>query len=244
VPLSSKLPSNSQAAAAWKGLADVTVPETLAKPASPAWLPGLVCATACCIARTTAQTITSIAIVAAWNGSTSNPTTNANTTWLKSAGLKNVWTQLSNLAGNATATNVTLFLDSRRTSSSQDLTAFWDDVLAYRAFVPPAPTVTANTSTSLNVNVQPGCNSGNSSAEYAISIGGGAYTLGTHWVQANGTVSTTTVWQTDATWGAKTVTGSARASAAARIALWNARISCLLLLVSGPAVSAPARDRR
>lgn len=34
-----------------------------------------------------------------------------------------------------------------------------------------------------------------------------AYTLGTHYVQANGTVSTTAAWQTDATWGNKTVTG-------------------------------------
>ena len=57
------------------------------------------------------------------------------------------------------------------------------------------------------MNVLPGCNWTNSSAQYAISIGGGAYTLGANWVQANGTVGTTAVWQTDATWATTTVTG-------------------------------------
>jgi hypothetical protein len=145
-----------------------------------------------------------VAMVVMWNGSTANPTTGSGT-WKISTGTKDVWTHLQNLSGNATATNVTLFLDSRRTSGSQDLTAYWDDVISYRAFVPPAPSLAAGSSTSLNVDVLPGCNT-NSGAQFAISIGGGAYTLGTHWVQANGTINTTLVWQTDASWATKTVT--------------------------------------
>jgi hypothetical protein len=147
-----------------------------------------------------------VAMSVRWDGSTANPATNSGT-WNISSGARNVWTHLTGLAGNATATQVTLFLDSRRTSSSQDLTAYWDDILSYRAYVPPAPQVSAASGASLNVDVQPGCNQTNGAAEYAISIGGGGYTLGTHWVQANGTVSTAAVWQSDGAWGSKTVTG-------------------------------------
>jgi len=148
-----------------------------------------------------------VALAVSWDGSTANPTTGT-ATWKISTGLRDVWTQLQNLAGNATATTVTLFLDSRRTVSSQDLTAYWDDVVSYRAYVPPSPLVSEASSTSLSVDPLPGCNT-NSVTEFAISIGGGAYTLGTHYVQANGTVGTTTVWQSDAAWANKTVTGLA-----------------------------------
>ncbi len=149
-----------------------------------------------------------VAMVATWDGSTANPTTGVGT-WRISGGAKNVWTQLQNLAGNATATSVTLFLDSRRKASSIDITAYWDDVISYRAYVPPAPTVSSAGSTSVNVGVNVGCNSTNTNAQFAISIGGGAYTLGTHWVQTNGTVGTTAIWQTDAAWATRTVTGLA-----------------------------------
>jgi hypothetical protein len=88
------------------------------------------------------------------------------------------------------------------------LTAYWDDMVAYRAYVPPAPALNSAGATALNVDLLPGCNT-NVANQFALSIGGGAYTLGTHWVQANGTVSTTPVWQTDGTWGNKTVTGLA-----------------------------------
>ncbi len=120
---------------------------------------------------------------------------------------KQAWTSLT-LAGNAThATNgVTVFLQATRGTNGTYYADF-DDVSLYYAFVPPAPAVTWASSTSLNVNPDPGCNSGNANAQYAITIGGGGYTLGTHWVQANGTVGTTAVWQTDATWAARTVTG-------------------------------------
>ncbi len=147
-----------------------------------------------------------VAMVAVWNGTTANPTTNGNSTWKVSTGARDVWTHLQNLTGNATSNSVTLFLDSRRTLSSQDLTAYWDDVVCYRAYVPPAPMVSEAASTSLNVDPLPGCNT-NGAAQFAISIGGGAYTLGTHWVQTDGTVSTTPVWQSDAAWSLKTVTG-------------------------------------
>ena len=154
-----------------------------------------------------ASTYQQVAMVVRWDGSTATPPATGSGTWNISTGAKQVWTQLQNLAGNATSTSVTLFLDSRRMSSSIDISADWDDVVCYPAFVPPAPMVSSAGSTSLNVNVLPGCNWTNSSAQYAISIGGGAYTLGANWVQANGTVGTTAVWQTDATWATTTVTG-------------------------------------
>jgi hypothetical protein len=136
-----------------------------------------------------------------WDGSTTPPATFPTTNVANQ-----VWTQLT-VAGQATTANgVTVFLHTIRGSSGTYYADF-DTVDEYHAYVPPAPAVTPASSTSLNVNVSPGCNSGNSSAEYAITIGGGAYTLGTHWVQANGTVSTTQVWQTDSVWGTKTVTG-------------------------------------
>jgi hypothetical protein len=80
-------------------------------------------------------------------------------------------------------------------------------VVAYRAYVPGTPLVGAAGATSLNVKLLPDCNTPNTAAQYAISIGGGAYTLGNHWVQANGAVGTTPAWQTAATWGTRTVTG-------------------------------------
>ncbi len=149
-----------------------------------------------------------VAMVVMWDGSTANPVTNSGT-WEISTGARLVWTHLQNLAGNATATHVTLFLDSRRIFGSIDVSAYWDDVVSYRAYVPPAPLVSSASSTSLNVGVKTGCNQANTAAQYAISIGGGAYTLGTHWVQANGTVGTAVVWQPAAAWGTRTVTGLA-----------------------------------
>jgi hypothetical protein len=119
---------------------------------------------------------------------------------------RNTWCTIGPLACNATGATTYLFLDVKRVRAV-DTTTYWDDVVVYRTHVPPAPAVTSASSTSLNVNVEPGCNTANSSAQYVISVGGGAYTLGTHYVQANGTVGTTVVWQTDATWGTKTVTG-------------------------------------
>jgi subtilisin-like proprotein convertase family protein/Cu/Zn superoxide dismutase len=138
-----------------------------------------------------------------WDGSTSNPATNQGT-WAISSASGDSWTQLTN-SGAATSSSLTLYLDSRGYEPA-DITAYWDDILCYRAFVPPAPLVTPGIN-SLEVGVAPGCNWTNSSAQYAITIGGGSYTLGTHWVQANGTVATSPVWQADATWATTTVTG-------------------------------------
>jgi len=118
------------------------------------------------------------------------------------------WTAMGYGSGNATGTSVTLFLDTRGSSSSNiDGDSYYDNIVSYRAHVPPPPSVSAAGSTSLDVNVNPGCNTTNSDAQYAITIGGGDYTLGTHWVQSGGTVSTSAVWQTDSTWGTKEVTG-------------------------------------
>ncbi|MGQ9649757.1 MAG: immunoglobulin domain-containing protein [Phycisphaerae bacterium] len=119
---------------------------------------------------------------------------------------RNTWCAIGPLACNASGTTTYLFLDVKRVGAV-DTTTYWDDVSVYHAHVPPAPAVTHPTSTSLNVNVNPGCNLANSLAEYAIGIGGGVYTLGTHWVQGNGTIGTAPFWQTDAAWGTKTVSG-------------------------------------
>ena len=116
-------------------------------------------------------------------------------------------------SGNATSNSVTVFLNAKRNGSAGANQLCWFDTAAsYHAYVPPAATANNPMTSSLDVNVNPGSNSTNSNAQYAITIGGGAYTLGTNWVQANGSVSTTAVWQTDATWGTKTVTGLASAT--------------------------------
>lgn len=67
---------------------------------------------------------------------------------------------------------------------------------------PPAPTVDNPTTTSLRVDVNPGSNA--TTAVYAIKV---VYGATTKYVQANGTLGDTAVWQTDATWGAIIVTG-------------------------------------
>ena len=78
------------------------------------------------------------------------------------------------------------------------------------ANTPAAPTVGGAGETTLNVNVN--ANGNPSNTEFAITIGGGAFTLGTHWVQSGGNVSTSTIWQTDGAWGNKTVTGLANST--------------------------------
>jgi hypothetical protein len=67
------------------------------------------------------------------------------------------------------------------------------------ANVPAAPTVNGATSMTLNVAVNENGNPSNT--EYAIFESGGKY------VQADGSLGTTAVWQTAAAWGTKTVTG-------------------------------------
>jgi len=146
-----------------------------------------------------------VALAARWDGSTVIPDGTAS--WQISGGSRLSWTHVQGFSGNATANQVTLFLDSREKSGSVSITAYWDDVVAYRAYVPPPPTLSAVSSTSLNIDVNAGCNSTNAAAQFAISIGGGAYTLGTHWLQANGSIGTTPVWQTDVAWGTRTVAG-------------------------------------
>jgi autotransporter-associated beta strand protein len=69
------------------------------------------------------------------------------------------------------------------------------------ANVPSAPTVNNPTTSSLDVIIN--VNSNPSATEFAIQETGGNY------VQANGTLSGSAVWQTAATWGTKTVTGLA-----------------------------------
>gem|GEM_PF-4979119 len=69
---------------------------------------------------------------------------------------------------------------------------------------PGTPTVgdTTLTSSSLNVNIAPGSNA--AVMIYAIKVTVGA---STYYVQSNGTLGASAVWQTDATWGDKVVTG-------------------------------------
>ena len=83
-------------------------------------------------------------------------------------------------AGNATSDSVTLFCDTVGVDSKIDAYMRWDNMIAYRTHVPTAPTVDNVTINSLDVDVNVGDNLCNADAEYAISIGGGAYTLGTH----------------------------------------------------------------
>ncbi len=140
-----------------------------------------------------------------WAGGTVVPT---NSVW-GPQGSRRTWVTIPNSgAGNATSNGVTLFLHSARVANASAL-VYWDDIVAYHAYVPPAPTTGTPTGSTFDVNVDPGSNAPIASAEYAITIGGGAYTLSNHWVQADGSVGITEVWQTDATWGTTTVTGLA-----------------------------------
>jgi autotransporter-associated beta strand protein len=156
-----------------------------------------------------AQHIASIRV--AWDGSTTLPGSD-----LASTGTRTTWTQIgpSGCAGNATGSGgVTLFLHNRRNTGNGDQRVYWDDVLAYHAYVPAAPTVGNATGTTLDVTVNKNSNDAETHAnQYAITIGGGAYTSGSSWVQANGTVGGTAVWQTRATWGTKTVSGLANST--------------------------------
>jgi len=125
---------------------------------------------------------------------------------------KQAWTELKTSGTVTVANGATVFLDVVRDASGGYWSSF-DDVSAFFAYLPPAPVVSDATETSLNVDVQPGSNSTNSAAEYAITVGGGAYTPGTNWVQADGTIGGIPVWQTDATWEVRTVTSLASGTA-------------------------------
>ncbi len=160
-----------------------------------------------------AGTYNETSIRVAWDGGTSAPAATALMNWLPSGTQKQQWHQMvttggSTLAGgNATGTSVTVFLHSDRYSSNGSLLTYWDDVLGYHAYVPPAPASSNVTETSFDLNVEPGGNSGNLFAQYAITIGGGGYTLGTNWLQSDGTVGSSVVWRTDALWATKTIAG-------------------------------------
>ncbi len=116
------------------------------------------------------------------------------------------WYQFtSHPGGNATSTSVTFGFITRTApgnGASTDLTATWDDLVINRAYVPPAPGVSDPTDSTLTVDVNPGGNSENPLAEFAIGIGSG-------WVQTDGTTGATPAWLTDAEWGSKTVSGLA-----------------------------------
>jgi hypothetical protein len=142
-------------------------------------------------------------IAARWDGSTANPD-EITASFSAFAPTRTAWNHLTGPAGNATtAAGVTVFLDHTRRSNAA-FGGYWDDITVYQAYVPPLPTLTNPQPTSIDVDVDPGLNSGNLAAEYAISIGGGAYTLGTDWLQADGSIAATQVWQTDAVWGTLT----------------------------------------
>ena len=128
-----------------------------------------------------------------------------------SATSRQVWTELKVSGTVSAAGGASVFLDVVRDASGGYWSSF-DDVNAYYAYLPPAPLVGNSTEGSLAVDVEPGSNSSNSGAEYAITIGGGAHALGTSWVQADGTVGATAAWQTDAAWAVKTVAGLATGS--------------------------------
>jgi len=111
-------------------------------------------------------------------------------------------------AGNATSTTVTVFLHAKRNhNAGPDNLVWFDDANCYHVYVPDAPTVDNPTARTLDVDVNPGDNWGNSNIQYAITIDGGAYREGTDWVQSDGSVSTSEVWQNDLVWDTTEVTG-------------------------------------
>lgn len=156
-----------------------------------------------------AGTYNETSIRVAWDGGTTAGTATVLSSWLPGGTQRQQWHDMGLGTGNATATSVTLFLHSRRYSSNGSLLTYWDDVVGYHAYVPPAPSVSNVTGTTAVINVNPGDNQANASAQFALTITGGAYgsTEGVYWVGALGNVSTTKVFLTDADWGAKTVSG-------------------------------------
>ncbi|HPD29444.1 MAG TPA: PEP-CTERM sorting domain-containing protein [Phycisphaerae bacterium] len=162
-----------------------------------------------------AGTYNETSIRVAWDGGTAALDATVLMNWLPLGSQKQQWHQMvttsgSTLAGgNATATTITVFLHSDRNTSNGSLLTYWDDVVGYHTFVPPAPILGNQTPSSFEVNVDPGGNSGNLFAQYAITVGGGGYTLGSDWLQADGSVGGSPVWRTDAQWGTTTVTGVA-----------------------------------
>ena len=139
-----------------------------------------------------------------WDGTTVNIGNAA--IWATAAQAAGTWYQFtSHPGGNATGAGVTFGFVTRMApgnAASTDLSATWDDLVIYQAYVPPAPSVFDPTEHTLTVDVNPGGNSGNLLAEYAIS-------LGSSWVQVDGTVGADPVWLTDLDWGSKVVTGLA-----------------------------------
>ena len=94
---------------------------------------------------------------------------------------------------------------------SVDTTVYFDDFTWGHAYVPPAPGATPGNTTA-NVDVDPGQNVFDGvnhweNNEFAITIGGGGYTLGTDWVQDGGSIGGSQAWQTDANWGTETIAG-------------------------------------
>jgi hypothetical protein len=125
--------------------------------------------------------------------------------WATAAQSANTWYQFTSLpAGNAVGTNVIFAFVNRHVPGAPAAVfdTIWDDLVIYQAYVPPAPSVFDPTETTLTVDVNPGSNSGNPLAEYAIRIGA-------DWVQADGTVGSSPAWLTDLNWGSKVVTGLA-----------------------------------
>jgi predicted CxxxxCH...CXXCH cytochrome family protein len=64
--------------------------------------------------------------------------------------------------------------------------------------------------TTLDVSINPETPANPASVTYAIRINGGAFV--NQYVQANGSIGASAVWQNDATWGTKTVTGLANST--------------------------------
>lgn len=115
------------------------------------------------------------------------------------------WFQLPYVGTNATGTSATVFVDVRAYAPTKDLDTYWDNIVAYRAHVPPAAAVGGETAISLDVDVDAGGNAGNANAQFAVVINGGSITDG--YVQADGSVGGAADWQTEALWDVTTVTG-------------------------------------
>lgn len=117
-----------------------------------------------------------------------------------------VWSTFSQTV-TATGSSMTIFLDSSQSGgvSSSHVGAFDCMSLAATcsASVPGAPTVAQVDSTTLSVANNAG---DSSSSYYAFRINDGS-ACSNKFVQSNGTVGTSPVWQTKGVWGTKNVTG-------------------------------------
>jgi len=129
--------------------------------------------------------------------------TSATEVWQNAA----TWGSPITVTGLSVNTQYTFKIKARNGNNTE--TAFSSTTALYTlANVPSAPTVSNAQNTTLDVAINE--NGNPAGTEFAIYVSPAVG--GNNWVQANGSVGASEIWQNKATWGTKTVTGLANAT--------------------------------